>query len=409
MLLRIIAIGFIFFCTALAWTILGSTVSLRTHEQDAKLKAAVGQLWGTVQQQQAPSVYYQTTQATKVETTKGDSKVTEMRTVTINHPLSLEASNVLVDLKLEYRRKGLLWYSTYKVKFSGTYRVANATEVPRDAFINFTFPTQGAVYDNFGFSVGGEKVKDIQILSGTITRALNLASGQRETVTIGYETQGMDQWWYDFGSSVSQVNNFSLTMTTDFAEIDFPQNSISPTKKERTGEGWKLLWQYSNLLTGVKIGMVMPRKLNPGPWVSEVTYFAPVSLFLFFFLLFIYTTIKNIRIHPMNYFFIGVAFFSFHLLMAYLVDHLSIQLSFIVCSFISIFLVISYMRLIVGSRTAFLEVGISQFVYLVVFSYTFFFTGYTGLAITILCIITLFFVMQSTGKVDWDTVFHKKI
>lgn len=409
MLLRIIAIGFIFFCTALAWTILGSTVSLRTHEQDAKLKAAVGQLWGTVQQQQAPSVYYQTTQATKVETTKGDSKVTEMRTVTINHLLSLESSNVLIDLKLEYRRKGLLWYSTYKVKFSGTYRVANATEVPRDVFINFTFPTQGAVYDNFGFSVGGEKVKDIQILSGTITRALNLASGQRETVTIGYETQGMDEWWYDFGSSVSQVNNFSLTMTTDFAEIDFPQNSISPTKKERTGEGWKLLWQYSNLLTGVKIGMVMPRKLNPGPWVSEVTFFAPVSLFLFFFLLFIYTTIKNIRIHPMNYFFIGVAFFSFHLLMAYLVDHLSIQLSFLVCSFISIFLVISYMRLIVGSRTAFLEVGISQFVYLVVFSYTFFFTGYTGLAITILCIITLFFVMQSTGKVDWDTVFHKKI
>jgi len=48
-----------------------------------------------------------------------------------------------------------------------------------------------------------------------------------------------------------------------------------------------------------------------------------------------------------------------------------------------------------------------QFVYLVLFSYTFFFEGYTGLAITILCVATLFIVMQFTGRVDWDGVFQR--
>ena len=66
------------------------------------------------------------------------------------------------------------------------------------------------------------------------------------------------------------------------------------------------------------------------------------------------------------------------------------------------------MRLVVGQRFAFVEVALAQFVYLVLFSYTFFFEGYTGLAITLLCISTLFAVMQFTGKVDWEDVFRQE-
>jgi hypothetical protein len=46
-------------------------------------------------------------------------------------------------------------------------------------------------------------------------------------------------------------------------------------------------------------------------------------------------------------------------------------------------------------------------VFLVLFSYSFFFKGYTGLAITVLCIATLFIIMQITGRLDWDEVFRK--
>jgi hypothetical protein len=55
---------------------------------------------------------------------------------------------------------------------------------------------------------------------------------------------------------------------------------------------------------------------------------------------------------------------------------------------------------------AVLGVGLSQFIYLVLFSYTFFFEGFTGLSITILCIATLFVVMQMTGRLDWDALFR---
>ncbi len=75
---------------------------------------------------------------------------------------------------------------------------------------------------------------------------------------------------------------------------------------------------------------------------------------------------------------------------------------------VSIFLVLSYMRIVTGVKFAFLEIGLSQVVFLVFISYTFFFEGYTGLTITILCIITLFIVMQMTARLDWEKVFGEK-
>lgn len=387
MVKRILAICFIYGCTAIGWVILSGTIIVRTETQDSRLRGAVGQLWGTEQTQQAPKVCYES----------NNQKVTQV----------IEASDITVDIKLDYRKKGLLWYSTYKVKFAGKYQIKNNSDTARQVSIDFKFPAQGAIYDNFRYAVNGQEIGEIEFERETITKSFNLAPRQVENIQISYESQGLNSWSYDFGENVYQVKNFSLTLNTDFEEIDFPTDSISPTYKERTGDGWKLTWQYSNLLTGFEIGMLLPRKLNPGPWVSKVTMAAPVSLFLFFFLLFVFTTVKKIKIHPMNYFFVASAFFSFHLLLAYLVDHISIHLAFWICSLVSVFLVVSYMRLVIGSRFAFIDVALSQLIYLVFFSYTFFFKGYTGLTITILCVCTLFIVMQATGKVDWAKLFEK--
>jgi hypothetical protein len=401
------AIIFIFLCIAAAWAALGGTVMHRTATQDESLKTAVGRLWGTQQRQLAPQIYYQTVQQTRVETAQGGKTVTEIKNETVNHPLLLDGSDVKADLNLDYRQKGLLWYSTYRVRFDSNYRVTNYTDAEREIFFDFSAPNQGGVYDNFRLVVGGKEINNLPFNAGVLNHKIRLAPGQSETVEVGYESQGMDEWWYDFGNEVSQVKNFSLAMRTDFDQIDFPQSSLSPTQKTQGGSGWELKWQYANLLSGVKIGMIMPRKLNPGPWVSQITFAAPVSLFLFFFVVFVLTTVKRIRLHPMNYFFIGAAFFSFHLLLAYLVDHVSIHVSFMICSLVSIALVVSYLRLAVGNRFAFIEAGILQFVYLVLFSYTFFFERFTGLAITVLCILTLFVVMQFTGRVDWDNLFRR--
>lgn len=404
---RISALVFIFICTSIAWIILGGVMTSRTQEQDYELKTVVGRLWGTIQKQPAPYVYYQTKQEKKFATVVGSETIVETRIETTDHPINIAGSNIGVNFGLEHRKKGLLWYSTYKVGFQGKYTVINNAEKSQEIFFDYTFPTAEGIYDNFSFLIDGEKITEIKPVGGRVSERILYEPGETKNIEISYESQGMDEWWYIFGSDVSHIQNFNLNIATDFEKIDFPENSISPTNKEKSSTGWKLTWHYTDLISGIQIGIKMPQKVNPGPFVSRVTFFAPVSLFLFLFLMFIITNLKQVKIHPMNYFFICSAFFSFHLLLAYLADHVDINLALIISSVVSIFLVISYMRLVTGVRFAFLEIGISQFIYLVLFSYSFFLEGYTGLAITILCIITLFVVMQLTGKVDWEKQFGK--
>jgi hypothetical protein len=200
---------------------------------------------------------------------------------------------------------------------------------------------------------------------------------------------------------VTQVRDFRLRMLTNFAAIDFPENTLSPTSKKQRGSGWELEWRYRNLVSGFPIAMRMPEKLQPGPLAGQISFFAPVSLFFFFFVMFLIATLRRIALHPMHYFFLAAAFFAFHLLLAYLVDHVSIHVAFVGSAVVSLGLVISYLRLVVGTQFAFREAGIAQLVYLVLFSYAFFFEGYTGLAVTIGAIVTLFVAMQATARVRW--------
>ena len=69
---------------------------------------------------------------------------------------------------------------------------------------------------------------------------------------------------------------------------------------------------------------------------SGVPWATMLSLFLFFFVVFIAATLRRVPIHPMNYFFLAAAFFSFYVLLAYLVDHISIHLAFAISSLVSV-------------------------------------------------------------------------
>jgi hypothetical protein len=71
-------------------------------------------------------------------------------------------------------------------------------------------------------------------------------------------------------------------------------------------------------------------------------------------------------------------------------------------------LVASYLRGVAGVRRRLWLAAAAQTVYLVAFSYAFFFEGLTGLAVTIGAVITLFVLMQSTARVNWTDAFESQ-
>src|SRR5215468_7173370 len=408
MVKRILAIIAIFGCTCVAWMILGTSIFLRTESAGTLLSGRVASAWGSAQEQHPPTVSYLRPQQKIVEVEEDGKKVKKNETVQVATHVPLEASQIRADFHIDYRQKGLLWFSAYRVGFGGAYKMTNPTDQEQNFTITLPLPAQQAVYDNVEISLDGRKLP-LEFAGSSVVAHGNVAARAVGQVETAYRSQGLDNWSYRFSedNQVGRAKDFRLLATTDFSGFDFPENSLSPTEKRDTGKGWELKWDYQNLVSGFNIALKMPQKMQPGPLAGRISYFAPVSLFFFFFLVFILSTLRRIDLHPMNYFFLAAAFFAFHLLMAYLCDHISIHAAFLISSLVSIVLVVSYLRLVVNLRFAVVDAGLSQLIYLVLFSYAFFFEGFTGLAVTIGAILTLFVVMQMTGKIKWEERFGK--
>ncbi|MFN0125962.1 MAG: inner membrane CreD family protein [Verrucomicrobiales bacterium] len=390
-LLRLAAIAVIFIGTAVAWIILGTAMQLRTGAQGTQLASEVTTVWGPALRQSHPTAYYRSAAS-----------------ATGKKELQPTLSKVTVDLRYEPKQRGLLWYRTYAAKFSANYEITNPTPVTQTVYVRFELPTKEGSFHNFSFTVGDAGKREALPENGAITQAVSIAPGASAPVTVAYDARGKDAWRYDFGNS-ARVRQFSLLMTTDFADISFPVGTGSPTRRERApaGDGWTCEWSYPDVISAPAIGMDMPKVLNAGPVASRIAFFAPVSLLFFFAVLIILGMRCRTSLHPMNYFFLAAGFFAFHLLFSYLVDQLPLLPSFIIASVVSLVLVCGYIAAVGGKQLLSIAAP-AQAAYMVLFSYSFFFDGLTGLTITIGAIATLALLMIATARVNWAEIFKSR-
>jgi hypothetical protein len=193
---RLIAIGFIFACVTVAWLILGGSIVVRTAEFGSQLAPRVNELWGPPLAQVAPSAYLGAV-----------DKTTNQQPPSI---LALDSSDIKVDLDLDYRQKGLLWYSTYTVDFDGKYRFVNASDQPITTTVEYRFPARNTLYDNFKFDVNGVQVLPEGDFSDALRKVIRLGAHETADVRVTYRSRGVDNWIYKFGSGITNVKNFKM-------------------------------------------------------------------------------------------------------------------------------------------------------------------------------------------------------
>jgi hypothetical protein len=400
--LRFFAILFIFGGVSLAWLALGGSVTIRSTSMGDSLASEMDNRFG-------PSVVAQVWPKWQA---KGDTRTAWP-----------DASKITAHITHENRNMGLMWYSTFAVRFDAQYRLAAGEGA--GAFI-FVLPAGVTKFDDLRVSVDESNipVSVADLVAGQLRVPLDRSA--EHVVRVAYTTYGRDVFVYSpspaasgyrvesdtllslGNAQIGQLQDFSLTITTDFADIDYPKGSSSPTSPAADVKGGKVAeWKYANALTKQAMGVVVPRPVNAGPVTARMSFFAPVSLLFFFTALFTVGVLKKVSLHPMHYLFLSAAFFAFHILMAYLVDVVTIQPAFWISAAVSVLLVVSYMRLVAGAKFAVVYVGLAQLVFLVGYSFAFFWVGKTGLTITIAAIATLFVLMQATGRLNWHEVFNR--
>src|ERR1051326_6404625 len=202
---RIIAIAFIFLCTSIAWVILGATVFSRTYDSGSVSSDRVASTWGTAQNQGPPAASFKV--LTEKQQTVAENGVLVKKTLTEESTtwLPLESSRIDVALDLQHRKKGLLWYSTYRVHFDGVYGFRNTSDKEQNVTFQLNFPTAQAVYDNLTLTVDGNPLA-LTNEKNAAKGAVKIGAGKTAQLQVGYTSQGLDEWRYSFGATdVSQV------------------------------------------------------------------------------------------------------------------------------------------------------------------------------------------------------------
>jgi hypothetical protein len=384
----------IYLGTSFAWLLLGGSMKLRTETQHDRLEGRVEELWGREHVQRAPTL----------SLVPNDTETLPLPGAPNLVAVESSSASVDVQLDLDQRLKGLTWYSLYDVAFEGhwTY-VYDASPVGKLA-IAFDLPDPSGVYDGFRFAVNGQPV-DSNPVAGRFGTLIEVYEGDVVTIDLAYKSRGLDAWSYAPSTS-GNVKGLDLHMTTNFGAVDFPEATLSPSSIAATDDGKKLSWSFENILTTQRIGVTMPKRLQPGQLAAELSFTAPISLLFFFLVVAVLAKLEKLDIHPINYLFVSASFFAFHLLFAYLVDHVALWVAFALASATSVAMVTSYFRLVVSARFGFVKAGVAQLVYLVGFGMAHFADGFTGLTITVLSIGTVFLLMLLTGRIKWSEVLR---
>ncbi len=403
--LRGFALISIFVTTSIAWLVLGVVTSERSNTQSWALRSAVTDLWGADLRIAAPKLTFARIEAqTRTEQVTDDQgrvsthQITE--DVTIRTARAASKTRIRLDVDDDVRRKGLTWFPLYDVALDGSWVYRHEGDKSGWLEIAWSFPQVDGFYDDFELMVDGE----VQRPSGERGFAIQQAvvPGQEVLISLRFASRGQESLIFQPSDGVSELEDFELVMSTDFADIDFPGGTLSPSDRSRVGEGWELQWKFERMLTGKDMGVIVPSPVQPGELSSSMSLSAPFSLGLFMVWITALGLLRGIEVHPINHAFLAGAFFSFHLLFAYVVDHMPVEWAFALCSAVSVGLVVSYLRLVVSPRFALVEAGLAQLVYLVGFALAHFWDGMTGLTLTVIGIATLFVLMQLTGRIQWS-------
>ena len=435
---NLVAIGFIFLGFTIAWMILGTVNAGRTEVQSKVLLKRVQNAYGGPLRITPPQIYYEVIKEKKGKVS-GFETVSSYREKEFIDP---SRSDVEVDLKLERRKIGNLWFPVFLAVYQGEYEY-DTESVPekfrsQPLFLLPGLNSSESIYRSIEMKINDEVVQPLSKLVASTPAELGpeVHSAGKIKVEFRYETTGTDHMLYvlagqqqtspktgreDDGlgresapaTRLTRLDNFNAKLTADFEKFDFPNRTIPPTRREKLDQTNEFKWQFDKTVTGKNIGLIIPKEMNPGDIAARISFFAPISLLFFVVVMIIFGILARRELHPMHYFFLAATFLSFHLVFSYSADHIPMYSAFGIAALVSCLLTFSYLARVSDHRHAAISV-LLQLLYLVVFSLSFFYRspiglGITGLTVTVVSVLTLFALMQLTGKVNWDEVFTGKV
>ncbi|HYO55482.1 hypothetical protein [Archangium sp.] len=233
------------FIVVFATAVIASQVADRTDFSSSELARDVEERWGAPVVQPAPSLRY----------VQSGTIFTELK------PLPFDKQHVQVQSRMNYRKRGLRYFSGFDFTLSADYAVVNREG--HDIDVAFIFPIEvdksQVLLSELQFLVNGaESDLDLGESGNRLVWTGRIPQGATSHFSIRYRARGLDSFIYKLDPALP-ARDVRLHLAVEGGEnFDYPPQVLSATQVE-AGRGTVALdWAFQSLESGVNLGVILP-------------------------------------------------------------------------------------------------------------------------------------------------------
>jgi hypothetical protein len=225
--------------------VIAAQVEQRNDFAGSHVAQDVESRWGAPVAQPAPSLRY----------VQSGTIFTELK------KLPFDRQEVKVDAKMNYRKRGLRYFSGFDFALTAAYRVKN-TE-PNDIDVAFIFPIElnksQVLLSELKFQVDGEDAElDLGKGGNRLVWTGRIAKGQSTEFQIRYQARGLESFVYKLDPSLPARNVRLHVGVAGGENFDYPAGVLSASNVTQTRAGVALDWAFPSLESGVNLGVILP-------------------------------------------------------------------------------------------------------------------------------------------------------
>lgn len=245
------------FIVIFATAVIAGQVADRADFANSELAAGVEDRWGAPVVQPAPSLRF----------VHSGTIFTELK------PLAFDRQHVEVLAKMNYRKRGLRYFSGFDFNLGAEYAVVNREG--HDIDVAFIFPMEmdksQVLLSELQFLVDGQEASmDLGDSGNRLVWTGRIAKGATARFVIRYRARGLDSFIYKLDPALS-ARDVRLHFAVEGGDnYDYPGGVLSASSVQTGSDTVTLDWAFQSLESGVNLGVILPSEKTFDSMVSRM-------------------------------------------------------------------------------------------------------------------------------------------
>ncbi|MEM8998433.1 MAG: hypothetical protein AAGF23_26850, partial [Acidobacteriota bacterium] len=265
--------------------------------------------------------------------------------------LPLASQRVRVDADMNFRKRGLVYFSGFDFHFEGRYTLRNDRGKTIDVVFVLPLPMikDQVLLSDLLFDVEGEPQR-VELAEGRdrLQWSGRLEEGEETRIAIAFRGRGLDRFTYRLDPSLP-VRDFSFELSIGGGrDHDYTAGVMPAVETRQDDDRTVLAWRYDALEAGIPVGATLPSEEAWDDVLLKMIGHAVPAFFLFFAGLVTLFEIFSVRPRLYQMYLLASGWAFFYVLLPYLGAFLHFYAAWVLSSLTVAALLTSFAARLIG-------------------------------------------------------------